>query len=49
MAMEKSHAVTEGPRRDDKDLVSMVLGGLWPVEASVEALLDRLEAREAAR
>ena len=31
------------------DLMQMVLGGLWPVEAHVETLLDRLEAGRTAR
>ncbi|MBU2963275.1 hypothetical protein KO516_21090 [Citreicella sp. C3M06] len=34
------------PRRDD--LIQLVLGGLWPAEAALEALLDRIEAGEAA-
>ena len=31
------------------DLMQMVLGGLWPVEAHVETLLDRLEAGRTVR
>ena len=37
------------PHQDRKDLISLVLGGLWPVEAHVETLLDRLEAGRTAR
>ena len=28
------------------DLMQMVLGGLWPAEASLESLLDQIETRE---
>lgn len=33
-------------RPESKDLISLVLGGLWPAEASLETLLDRIERRE---
>tara|TARA_B100000949_G_C13950628_1_gene312748 strand:+ start:280 stop:429 length:150 start_codon:yes stop_codon:yes gene_type:complete len=34
------------PHQDRKDLISLVLGGLWPAEASLESLLDQIETRE---
>ncbi|MBY6006513.1 hypothetical protein KUV62_21490 [Salipiger bermudensis] len=46
--MSKSQTRDQAPslRPDSKDLISLVLGGLWPADASLETLLDRIERRE---
>ncbi|MBN9890489.1 hypothetical protein [Salipiger abyssi] len=50
MSENRNRAPASGPRRDSEDLIHLVMGGLWPAEAGLEALLDRIEAnREAAR
>lgn len=48
--MTRTHPIAQAasPCRDDH-LIQQMLGGLWPAEAALEALLDRIEAREAAR
>lgn len=49
MTIERNRVPAPGPRREKDDLLSQVLGGLWPAEGCLEILLDRLEAREAVR
>ncbi|EAU44016.1 hypothetical protein [Salipiger bermudensis] len=49
MSETRTRAEAAAPRQDSKDLISLVIGGLWPAEASLESLLDRIETREIAR
>lgn len=49
MIQDSSDARPVGRHEARDDLMQMVLGGLWPVEAHVETLLDRLEAGRTVR
>ena len=42
MSETRTRAEAAAPRQDSKDLISLVIGGLWPAEASLESLLDRI-------
>ena len=46
MSENRFRAEAAAPRQDSKDLIAMVIGGLWPADASLETLLDRIESRE---
>ncbi|MCR8550154.1 hypothetical protein M4578_20215 [Salipiger sp. P9] len=49
MTENRTRAQGAAPRRDSDDLINLVLAGLWPNDAGLEALLDRIEARGAGR
>ena len=37
------------PKSERVELITQILGGLWPVEGVLESLLDRLETRDLGR
>ena len=37
------------PKSERAELMTQILGGLWPVEGVLESLLDRLETRDLGR
>lgn len=47
MTHEDFRAPPVSALRDSRDVLAQVLGGLWPTEAGLEALLDRVESRRA--
>lgn len=49
MTRTQTRAEARPPREENTDLLAQMLGGIWPAEIGLEALLDRIEARGAAQ